>query len=297
MTQTSCGFVAIIGEPNTGKSTLINALVGQKISITTPKAQTTRTNVRGVFSNKTTQMIFIDTPGIFTPDQKFEKAMVRAAWSGAADADAVLVMIDAQKGITEGLGQLISTLTPLAKKPLFAVVNKLDKVNKERLLELATSLSDTTLFREILFISALKKDGLDILKSTLTKVMPPGPFHYPDDIASDVQLRMLAAEITREKLFLLMAQELPYACLVETEKWDEGTGRIVISQVIYVQRDAHKKMVIGEKGAMIKRIGSSARRELEKMLEKKVHLELFVKVSAGWKDDKSTYRLLGLDNI
>lgn len=297
MTQTACGFVAIIGEPNTGKSTLINALVGQKISITTPKAQTTRTNVRGILSDDKTQMIFIDTPGIFTTDQKFEKAMVKAAWSGAGDSDAVLVMVDAQKGITEGLGKLLETLTPLSKKPLFAVVNKLDKVNKERLLELATALSAYKIFKEILFISALKSDGLADLQKTLAKVMPEGPFHYPNDAVSDVQLRMLSAEITREKLFLLMGQELPYACLVETEKWDEGAGRVVISQIIYVQREAHKKMVIGEKGAMIKRIGSSARRELEKMLEKKIHLELFVKVSANWKEDRETYRLLGLDNV
>lgn len=295
--MTACGFVAIIGEPNTGKSTLINALVGQKISITTPKAQTTRTNVRGVLSDGEVQMIFIDTPGIFSAAHKFEQSMVRAAWSGAGDADAVLVMIDATKGITEGLGLLISTLSPLAKKPLFAVVNKLDKVKKERLLELATALASYKIFREILFISALKSDGLLELKNTLGKVMPPGPFHYPDDTVSDVQLRMLAAEITREKLFLLMAQELPYACLVETEQWDESDKRVIISQIIYVQRDAHKKMVIGEKGAMIKRIGSSARRELEKMLEKSVHLSLFVKVKAGWKDDKETYRLLGLHNV
>jgi len=295
MTTTRCGFVAIIGEPNTGKSTLINALVGQKISITTPKAQTTRTNVRGVFTDATTQMIFIDTPGIFSADEKFEQAMVKAAWSGAGDADAVLVMIDATRGITQGLGQLLETLSPLAKKPLFAVVNKLDKVSKERLLELATALGAYKLFREILFISALKSDGLEILKTTLGKVLPPGPFHYPEDTVSDVQLRVLAAEITREKLFFLMSQELPYASLVETEKWEETDGHVVISQIIYIQREAHKKMVIGVGGAMIKRIGSSARRELEKMLEKKVHLELFVKVKSGWKEDRETYRLLGLE--
>ncbi len=296
MSDTACGFVAIIGEPNTGKSTLINALVGQKISITTPKAQTTRTNVRGVMTDGTTQFIFIDTPGIFNAAHKFEQSMVKAAWSGAGDADAVLVMVDATKGITEGLGALLDTLAPLAKKPLFAVVNKLDKVNKERLLELATALASYKLFKEILFISALKNDGLADLKKTLAKVMPAGPFHYPEDVVSDVQLRMLAAEITREKLFLIMSQELPYACLVETEQWDEGEGRVVISQIVYVQREAHKKMVIGEKGAMMKRIGSSARRELEKMLEKKVHLSLFVKVKSGWKDDKETYRLLGLSD-
>lgn len=292
--STACGFVAIIGEPNTGKSTLINALVGQKISITTPKAQTTRTNVRGVAMHGETQLIFIDTPGIFSTSQKFESAMVKAAWSGAGDADAVLVMVDATKGITEGLQALLATLKP-NQKPLFAVINKLDKVKKEKLLDLATALSQYKIFREILFISALKHDGLSELKATLAKTMPEGPFHYPVDEVSDVQLRMLAAEITREKLFLLMAQELPYASLVETEKWEETPSMVTISQIIYIQREAHKKMVIGEKGAMIKRIGSSARRELEKMLEKKVHLALFVKVKAGWKDDKETYRLLGLE--
>ena len=290
-----CGFVAIIGEPNTGKSTLINALVGQKISITTPKAQTTRTNVRGVLSRDDTQIIFIDTPGIFNASEKFEQSMVRAAWSGAGDADAVLLMVDATRGITEGLKILLDNLAPLGKKPLYAAINKLDKVKKERLLELATQLSAYKIFREILFISALKSDGMNDLAATLSKVMPEGPFHYPEDEVSDVQLRMLAAEITREKLFLLMSQELPYASLVETESWEENDGRVVISQVIYIQREAHKKMVIGEGGAMIKRIGASARRELEKMLEKKVHLSLFVKVKSGWKDDKDTYRLLGLD--
>ncbi|MDX2074453.1 MAG: GTPase Era [Alphaproteobacteria bacterium] len=292
---TSCGFVAIIGEPNAGKSTLINALVWQKIAITTPKPQTTRTNVRGVVIEGRSQIIFIDTPGIFGAEHKFEKAMVKAAWAGAGDADAVLLLVDATKGITEGLEALLSALAPLAKKPIFAVINKLDKVKKERLLELATALSSHKLFREILFISALKSDGLSELKSLLAGLMPQGPFHYPDDEVSDVQLRTLAAEITREKLFFLMAQELPYASLVETEQWDESEGMARISQVVYVQREAHKKMVIGEKGAMIKRIGSSSRRELEKMLGKKVHLELFVKVRAGWKDDRETYRLLNLN--
>lgn len=439
MSHTACGFVAIIGEPNSGKSTLINALVGQKISIITPKAQTTRTNVRGVVTEGSNQLIFIDTPGIFTTTQKFESAMVKAAWSGANDADAVLVMVDATKGITEGLSALFSHLSKLRGKPVFACINKLDKVNKQKLLDLATQLSAQAAFREILFISALRQDGLAQLKTALSKHLPAGPFLYPADEVSDVQLRMLAAEITREKLFLLMSQELPYASLVETEKWEEytspnrgeagrgastahrlphtniknfaqelrknqtnaeqmlwkflrgkqlgckfrrqhpfgpyiadfvclehrliieldggghtekkqahkdkertaffnaqgfevlrfwnneffehseavlqaiydkvlskqvrphpgpppiGEGAVRISQIIYVQREAHKKMVIGEKGAMIKRIGSSARRELEKMLEKKVHLELFVKVREGWKEDKETFRLLGLE--
>lgn len=293
--MTSCGFVSIIGEPNTGKSTLLNALVGQKISITTPKAQTTRTNVRGVVSEGGTQIIFVDTPGIFGAREKFEQAMVRAAWAGAGDADAVLLLVDAVSGITDGLRAVMEQLQSSIKKPVFAAVNKLDKVPKERLLELATSLASYKLFREILFISALKNDGLADLKNTLAKAMPKGPFLYPEDEVSDVQMRVLAAEITREKLFLMMSQELPYSLLVETENWEETPALARISQAIYVQREAHKKMVIGEKGAMIKRIGSSARRTLEGMLEKKVHLELFVKVRPEWKHDPETYRLLGLE--
>jgi GTPase len=293
--KTRCGFVAIIGEPNTGKSTLLNALVGQKISITTPKAQTTRTNVRGVVTQGDTQLIFIDTPGIFNADAAFEKSMVKSAWSGATDADAVLVMVDAVKGITLGLSALLERLSGLAGKPVFALVNKLDKVSKQRLLELAGQLNSAGAFRAILFASALKRDGVDELITSLGGVMPEGPFHYPPDEISDVQLRMLAAEITREKLFLMMSQELPYASLVETESWEEDDRLARIAQVVYVQREAHKKMVIGEGGAMIKRIGASSRRELEKLLEKKVHLTLFVKVKSGWKDDKETYRLLGLE--
>ncbi len=290
-----CGLVSIIGEPNAGKSTLVNALVGQKISIVTPKVQTTRFNVRGVMTSDNYQFVFIDTPGIFDAPEKFEKAMVKAAWAGAGDADCILLLIDARRGITDNLHAVLKKLSTFNDKPIYCAINKLDKVDKERLLELATALKEFTFLREIFFISALKSDGLDSLVNVFKKAMPEGEFLYPDDSVSDIQMRMLAAEITREKLFMMMAQELPYACLVETESWEEHDTRVVISQVIYVQRDAHKKMVIGDKGAMAKRIGSSARRELEKMLEKKVHLSLFVKVSAGWKDDSGTYRLLGLD--
>jgi len=290
-----CGFIAIIGEPNAGKSTLMNALVGEKISIVTPKVQTTRTNVRGVLTEGDAQIIFVDTPGIFAAPEKFEQAMVKAAWAGAGDADSVVLLIDAKRGVTEPLAMLIAKLSTYKHKAVFVAINKLDKVPKERLLELATALSKHTIFREIFFISALKKDGLKQLVLALSKTLPESEFLYPEDQTSDIQLRMLAAEITREKLFLIMSQELPYASLVETEKWEETDTLVTISQIIYIQREAHKKMVIGEGGAMIKRIGSSARKELEKMLDKKVHLQLFVKVRAGWKDDGETYRLLGLE--
>lgn len=290
-----CGFVAVIGEPNAGKSTLVNALVGQKISIVTPKVQTTRTNVRGVLTEGNVQMILVDTPGIFAAPEKFEQAMVRSAWSGAGDADAVLLLIDAKKGITEALELLITKLSTF-KKPILVAINKRDKISHEASLALAKQLGAYKIFSDIFFISALKKDGLDEVLATICKLMPEGEFLYPEDSASDVQMRMLAAEITREKLFLMMSQELPYASLVETEEWKETESLVTISQVIYVQREAHKKMVIGEKGAMIKRIGTSSRRELEKMLEKKVHLALFVKVKDNWKEDRETYRLLGLDH-
>lgn len=293
--KTRCGIVGIIGEPNAGKSTLINAVVGQKISIVTPKVQTTRFNVRGVMSEDKHQIVFIDTPGIFDAPEKFEKAMVKAAWAGAGDADCILLLIDARKGLTENLESVLKKLATFSDKPVFAAINKVDKADKEKLLHLADALAEHKVLREIFFISALKQDGLQGLLQALKNTLPEGPFLYPEDSASDIQLRMLAAEITREKLFLMMSQELPYASLVETEKWDETTTLVTISQIIYVQREAHKKMVIGDKGAMIKRIGSSSRRELEKMLEKKVHLALFVKVREKWKEEGETYRLLGLD--
>ncbi len=287
MNRKKCGFVAIIGEPNSGKSTLINALVGQKIAIMTPKAQTTRSNLRGIITEDNMQMIFIDTPGIFAADHNFEKSMVKSAWSAAAGADIILLMIDATKGITAELQNIIENFKTLSKKPLFALINKLDKVQKIRLIELAEILSSFGIFKEILFASALKKDGITQLKKTLCAILPDGEFHYPEDTASDIELRALAAEITREKLFLIMAHELPYSCLIETEQWNESAKAIAISQVIYVQRETHKKMVIGEKGAMIKRIGSSSRRELEKLLEKNIHLSLFVKLRKNWKNEKT----------
>ncbi|MDX2113632.1 MAG: GTPase Era [Alphaproteobacteria bacterium] len=289
-----CGVVAIIGEPNAGKSTLINQLVGGKVSIVTPKVQTTRFNVRGICHDDKTQLILVDTPGIFDAQQSFEKAMVNAAWAGIGDADAALLLVDCKAGIRESTRALFHQLTATTK-PLFLALNKIDKVSKERLIELAASCGELGLFRDIFMISAKTGDGVGKLKTVLAQSMPPGPWHYPDDEVSDISMRLLAAEITREKLFLLLSQELPYSLLVETESWQESDTLIKITQAIYIQRENQKKIVIGEGGAMIKRVGISARRELEKMTDKKIHLELFVKVRPNWKDDRESYRLLGLE--
>lgn len=289
-----CGVVAIIGEPNAGKSTLINRLVGGKVSIVTPKVQTTRFNVRGVCVHKDAQLIFVDTPGIFDAAKQFEKAMVQAAWSGIGDADAVVMLVDAASGLRDSTIQLMSRLKAPGKT-VYLALNKIDKVNKEKLLSLATECSKHADFERIFMISAKKGDGVDDIKSTLATAMPEGAWLYPDDHLSDIPMRLLAAEITREKLFLKLSQELPYSISVETEAWEEKNDSIKISQCIYVQKEGQKKIVLGEKGAMIKSIGIASRRELEKMTEKHIHVALFVKVKENWKEDREHYQLLGLD--
>ncbi len=294
MVEQRCGIIAIIGEPNAGKSTLINRLVGGKVSIVTPKVQTTRFNVRGVCVHENSQLIFVDTPGIFSPDKQFEKAMVSAAWSGVGDSDVVLVLVDAMSGLRETTKELLEKLATL-KKPVFLALNKIDRVKKEKLFELAKACAELLPKAEIFMISAKSGDGIEQALNKLNAALPTAPFLYPEDQMSDISLRLLAAEVTREKLFLKLSQELPYSVLVETEKWEEGEGRIVISQVIYVQREGQKKIIIGDGGQMIKSIGMAARRELEKMVEKSIHLTLFVKVKSNWKDDAESYRLLGLD--
>jgi len=296
--QPRCGFIAIIGEPNAGKSTLINRLVGGKVSIVTPKVQTTRFNIRGVCIHGQSQMIFVDTPGIFAAERAFEKAMVQAAWSGVGDSDAVLMLLDARQGLRDSTLQVIEKLKPTgggkAKKNYLAI-NKVDAVKKPALFELAKACDAAGVFERVFMISALQGDGVEDVKTCLAAQMPEGPWLYPEDQMSDISLRLLAAEITREKLFLKLEQELPYAAFVETESWDEEEGRVRVAQAIMVQREGQKKIVIGDKGAMIKSIGMAARRELEQMLGKRVHLELFVKVRPGWKDDSESYRLLGLE--
>jgi GTPase len=295
MTEQRCGVVAIVGEPNAGKSTLINRLVGGKVSIVTPKVQTTRFNIRGVCAYENAQLIFVDTPGIFEAAKSFEKAMVQAAWSGIGDADATLLLIDATAGLRDNTRQIIETLKKQKRKAVFLAINKIDRVKKPVLFELAKACDEYGLFERIFMISALKGDGVEDIKKHLAASMQEGPWLYPEDQMSDIPLRMLAAEVTREKIFLKLEQELPYAIFVETEKWEETEGMVKIMQAILVQREGQKKIVIGNKGEMIKHIGISARRELEKLIGKQVHLELFVKVKPGWKEDRESYRLLGLE--
>ena len=290
-----CGFVAIVGEPNAGKSTLINQLVGGKVSIVTPKVQTTRFNIRGVCAKGDMQIVFVDTPGIFNAEKSFEKAMVQAAWAGIGDADAVLLLVDAKQALRDSSKLLIQNLRKHCKKPLYLALNKIDTVDKPALFELAKTCDTLGAFAHIFMISALKGDGVDDVLSSLGNAMPVGPWLYPDDQMSDISMRLLAAEITREKIFLKLEQELPYAIFVETEKWEETDVSVSVAQVITVQREGQKKIVIGDKGAMIKRIGIASRRDLENQIGKKVHLSLFVKVRPGWKDDIESYRLLGLE--
>lgn len=295
MPETRCGFVAIVGEPNAGKSTLLNQLVGGKISIVTPKVQTTRFNIRGVCMHNQAQIIFVDTPGIFDATKKFEKAMVQAAWSGIGDADAVLVLVDACQGLRDTTRALLTSIGKQNAKPVSLALNKVDRVEKESLFALAQSCSELANFDRVFMISALKGNGVpDILKH-LSAHLPSGPFLYPEDELSDIPMRLLAAEITREKIFLKLEKELPYSVFVETETWEEGDTSIKIAQAITVQRENQKKIVIGDKGQMIKQIGMIARKDIERQTQKRVHLSLFVKVRANWKEDSESYRLLGLE--
>ena len=289
-----CGFVAIIGAPNAGKSTLINSLVGAKVSIVTHKVQTTRTRVRAVAIIGGTQVIFVDTPGIFKPKRKLDEAMVDAAWAGAADADVVALLVDARKGLDDDNRRIVEGLKRARRKAVL-VLNKIDLIEKEKLLELAAAFNDLHDFEATFMVSALKGSGLADLRDWLAEQMPEGPWLYPEDQLSDVPLRLLAAEITREKLYLRLHEELPYATHVETERWEErADGSIRIEQTIYVQRDSQKKIVIGKGGQTIKEIGRQAREELSELLGRKVHLFLFVKVRRNWDEDPERLRNLGL---
>jgi GTP-binding protein Era len=294
-TETRCGFVALIGAPNAGKSTLLNALVGSKVSIVSRKVQTTRTLVRGIAIEGTAQIIFVDTPGIFMPRRRLDQAMVTSAWGGAGDADLVGLLVDASKGVDEAVEAILSGL-PKLKASAILVLNKIDTVERSSLLKLIAEINMRFAFRETFMISALTGDGVAPLKARLAAMMPEGPWLYPEDQVSDAPLRLLAAEITREKLFERLHDELPYQSTVETDSWKElPDGSARIEQTIYVARDGQKKIVIGDGGRTIKAIGQAARKEIAEAAEQKVHLFLFVKVRPGWVDDPERYREMGLD--
>ena len=292
---TRCGFIALIGAPNAGKSTLINALVGSKVAIVTPKVQTTRTLLRGIAMEGQAQLVFLDTPGIFAPRRRLDRAMVTTAWTGAHDADIVAVLIDVKSGLNDDAQALLKKLQEV-RQPKVLILNKVDLVEKERLLALAQTANDAAKFEATFMISATKGDGVADVRQWLAAHVPVGPWHYPEDEVSDAPVRQLASEITREKLYLKLHQELPYQSTVETDSWTERKdGSVRIEQTIYVERDSQKKIVLGKGGQTIKAIGEASRRELTDILEKKVHLFLFVKVREGWGDDPERYRQMGLE--
>ena len=291
--ETRCGFIAVIGAPNAGKSTLVNALVGAKVSIVSRKVQTTRMPIRGIAIEGGSQLVLIDTPGIFAPRRRLDRAMVEAAWGGAGDADIVVVLIDAAKGLDEDTDRILGKLGH-AKAPLVLALNKIDRVKKENLLDLARQLNERIAFTRTFMISALSGSGVGDLKSYLGGAVAPGPWHYPEDEISDIPMRLLAAEITREKLYDRLHEELPYEATVETTDWKEQKGAVRIEQTIFVERDSQKAIVVGHGGQMIKQLSMEARAELAEIMEKPVHLFLFVKVREGWGNDPERYRELGL---
>lgn len=290
-----CGFVALVGAPNAGKSTLLNALVGAKVSIVTHKAQTTRAQIRGVVTTGDTQLVFIDTPGIFAPRRRLDRAMVDAAWSGAGDADALALIVDAAKGLTPEVESLLEGLTQVRQDKVL-VLNKIDLVRRETLLALSAAINERTHFEATFMISALSGDGVrDFLAWCMARA-PLGPWHFPEDQLTDLTLALTAAEVTREKLFLRIHEEIPYNATVETEAFAvQKDGSYKINQVIYVTRDSHKKIVLGKGGQTIKAIGAEARAELTQLFETPVHLFLFVKVRENWGDDPERYREMGLE--
>jgi GTP-binding protein Era len=293
--DTHCGFVALIGAPNAGKSTLLNTFVGSKVTIVSHKVQTTRALVRGIALEGRAQLIFVDTPGIFAPKRRLDRAMVTTAWSGAHDADAVAVLIDARKGLDEEAEAILMGLAEV-RKPKLLLLNKIDLVEREKLLALAKAANERVAFAATFMISALTGDGVNDAKRWLAEKMPPGPWLYPPEQMSDAPLRQLAAEITREKLFHRLHQELPYQSTVETESWKElRDGSIRIEQTIYVERESQRKIVLGKGGTAIKKIGAEARKEIAEIAEKPVHLFLFVKVRENWSDDPERYREMGLE--
>jgi GTP-binding protein Era len=303
--RTRSGFAAIVGAPNAGKSTLVNALVGSKVSIVSPKVQTTRMRVIGIAmtdlpddgeGGARAQVVLVDTPGIFRiAKRRLERAMVAAAWQGAADADLVALVVDAERGVGAETAAIVERLKE-QRVPRFLILNKIDLVAREKLLALTAELNNSLPFERTFMVSALKQDGVTDVLTTLAAALPEGPFLYPEDQAADLPLRLLAAEVTREQVFLQLHQELPYEAAVETEKWeDRPDGSVRIEQTIHVQRDGQRAIFLGKGGARIKQIGARARHELGQMLERPVHLFLHVKVSERWADDPAHYRAIGLD--
>ncbi|MGY3535318.1 GTPase Era [Bradyrhizobium embrapense] len=292
---TRCGFVALIGAPNVGKSTLVNALVGSKVTIVSRKVQTTRALIRGIVIEGNAQIILVDTPGIFAPRRRLDRAMVSTAWSGAHDADLVCVLLDAKSGIDEEANAILAKLETVAH-PKILVLNKVDLVQREKLLALAQAANERMRFEHTFMISALSGDGVDDLRKALAKMVPAGPFLYPEDQMSDAPMRHLAAEITREKIYSHLHQELPYQSTVETDSWtDRKDKSIRIEQTIFVERESQRKIVLGKGGATIKSIGAQARAEIAEIMGVPVHLFLFVKVRENWGDDPDRYKEMGLD--
>jgi GTP-binding protein Era len=294
-TPTRCGYVALIGVPNAGKSTLVNALVGAKVSIVSRKVQTTRALVRGIAMVDQTQIIFVDTPGIFSPKRRLERAMVTSAWGGAGEADAVGLVIDARKGIDADVEELLNSLSEW-KKPIHLILNKVDLVDPPHLLTLAEMLNARIAFRETFMVSATTGSGVDRVRSHFAALMPEGPWLYPEDQVSDAPMRMLAAEITREKLFERLHDELPYRSTVETDQWQQRKdGSVRIEQTIFVERETQRMIVLGKGGQTIKAIGAASRKDIAEEIETPVHLFLHVKVRENWSDDPARYREMGLE--
>ncbi|EPX87007.1 GTPase Era [Salipiger mucosus] len=294
---TRAGFVALIGEPNAGKSTLTNRMVGAKVSIVTHKVQTTRARIRGVAIEDETQIVFVDTPGLFAPRRRLDRAMVAAAWGGAADADIIVLLVEAHRGVTEGVERILEGLADLPQGRTVALaINKIDRVEAPALLALTKDLNDRYAFAKTFLISAERGHGVEDLRKWLAGELPEGPWLYPEDQIADLPMRMIAAEMTREKLTLRLHQELPYQLTVETESWEERKdGSARIDQVIYVTRDGHKGIVLGRKGETVKAVSKAAREELEEFLGRRVHLFLQVKVRENWQDESERYSEMGLD--
>ena len=300
MSATRCGFVALIGAPNAGKSTLMNALVGEKVTIVTRKAQTTRSTVRGVVTRGEAQIVFVDTPGLFAPKRRLDRAMVASAWGAAADADVLALLIDAKKeaahsAVSEETEAILEALKQ-SRKPKLLVLNKIDAMERAKLLELSARLNGALRFDETFMISATTGDGLDRLFDRLAGIIPPGPWLYPEDQITEAPIRSLAAEITREKLFERLHDELPYQATVETDSWkDQPDGSARVEQTVFVTREGHRKIVIGEGGRTIKAIGTAARKDIAEAHGANVHLFLHVKVRENWLDDPERYRAMGLE--